>query len=203
MASEFQPEQDVSKIWQSQKSEGVRMSVDEIRLKAGKYNRKILWRNAREYVAAVAVTVFFSFSFTQTNDTLTRVAYVAIIASVLYICWHLHQHGSASRMPENLGMANSLEFHRQELERQRDLVSGVWRWYLGPMIPGMVLLLVALARTNPGHVKNFGVVFTAYACLVVLVFAGVGWMNLRAARRLQRRIDDLDKLRGDPGTPIS
>lgn len=197
MASEFQPKEDMGKIWQNQKSEGVRMSVDQIRLKAGKYNSKILWRNAREYVAAAAVTIFFSFSFMQTNDTLTRVGFGLIIASMLYVCWHLHQQGAAHRMPENLGTANSLEFHRQELVRQRDLVSGVWRWYLGPMIPGLAILMVAMGRTNPGHVRNFGVFFTAYAIAMVLIFVAIGWLNQRAARRLQQRIDELDKLRGD------
>ena len=95
MASEFEPNQDVSTIWQNQKSEGVHMSVAEIGLRAGKYNHKVLWRNAREYIAALAVTVLFSINFLHTDDMLTRFGFGLIVAGMIYVCWHLHSNGSA------------------------------------------------------------------------------------------------------------
>lgn len=83
MASEFEPNQDVSTIWQNQKSEGVHMSVAEIRLRAGKYNHKVLWRNAREYIAALVVTVFLSLNFLHTDDMLTRFGFGLIVAGMI------------------------------------------------------------------------------------------------------------------------
>ena len=197
MANEFDHNEDMRNVWQKQKTEGVHMSVEEIRLRAGKHSHRIAWRNAREYIAALAVTVFFSFNYWQTEDLLMRVGCVLIVASMFYVCWHLHAHGSAHQMPKHLGAENSLQFHRRELERQRDLVRGVWRWYLGPMIPGLVVLMVAIARTNPGHVRNFGLVFTAYAVVMVLFFVFIGWLNERAARRLQKKIDELNNMGGE------
>ena len=35
------------------------MSVEQIQASAGSFQRRIQWRNAREYVAAIAVVVFF------------------------------------------------------------------------------------------------------------------------------------------------
>jgi len=197
MANEPARNEDVRSVWQNQKGEGIPMSVDAIRLKAGKYRSKIVWRNTREYLAVVFVVVFFGLQFVHTTDVLARVATGMIIAASLYIAWHLHTKGSGRRLPENLGLTSSIEFHREELVRQRDLVRSVPRWYLGPMIPGMTLLMISIGRTNPGHVKHFGWVFGSFSALVVLVFAGVWRLNVRAARKIQKRIDELDQLRGD------
>lgn len=197
MANEPARNEDVREVWQNQQREGIQMSVDAIRLKAGKYRSKIAWRNAREYVAVVFVIVFFGLQFAHTTDVMVRVATGMIIAASLYIAWHLHAKGSWRRLPEDLGLTSSIEFHREELLRQRDLVRSVPRWYLGPMIPGLTLLMVALGRTNPGHLKHFSWVFSSYCAFMVLVFLGVWRLNVRAARKIQTRIDELDQMRGD------
>jgi hypothetical protein len=89
-----------------------------------------------------------------------------------------------------LGLANGLEFYRRELERQRDLLQSVWLWYLGPLIPGPVVLMVAKVRIYPGQLRLFGLNLGAFTLFFVLV-----WMlNQRGARRLQSRIDELDSL---------
>ncbi len=194
MANEIQPNEDMRNVWQKQTTEGVHMSVDEIRMRAGKYNRKIVWRNAREYAAALVVTLFFAYSFVRSADLLMRAGFAIEIAGISYVCWHLYTRGSWRRLPEDLGAASSLQFHRCELERQRDLLRGVWRWYLGPMIPGLVVLMVASARTNPGHLKHFGWVITAYAIVCAGAFVFIGWLNERAARRLQKKIDELNDM---------
>lgn len=197
MANDTRLNDDMRNIWQCQKTEGVHMSVDEIRLRAGKFNRGIQWRNAREYIAAFAVIVFFAFSFARTDDALTRVGFGLTIAGVAYVCWHLLTHGSSRHLPEELGVASSLQYHRRELERQRDLLRGVWRWYLGPMVPGLFLLMAAIARTNPGHLKHFWWFVAGYDILVILLFMFIGRLNQRAANRLQQQIDELNRLGGD------
>jgi hypothetical protein len=193
MANEPARNEDVRNVWQNQKGEGIQMSVDAIRLKAGKYRSKIAWRNAREYIALLFVVGFFGLQLKSTTDVLMRVGSGLIIVGSIYIAWHLHAKGSGRRLPEDLGLTSSIEFHREELVRQRDLVRSVPRWYLGPMIPGMVVLMVAIGLTNPGHVKHFGWVFGSFSAFVVLVFAGVWRLNVRGARRIQKRIDELDQ----------
>ncbi len=197
MANEIRPNEDMRNVWQMQKTEGVHMSVDEIRLGAGKFSRKIQWRNAREYAAALVVTLFFAFSFARTTDPLMRAGFAIEIAGISYVCWHLYTRGSWHRLPEDLGAASSLQFHRCELQRQRDLLRGVWRWYLGPMIPGLVILMVAIARTNPGHMPHFGWFVSGYAIVCLLLFGFIGRLNQRAARQLQKKIDELNNMGGE------
>ena len=169
------------------------MSVDQIRSSSGKFQRKIRWRNAREYVAALAVVIFFGFRFTRVDDLLLRTGFGVIIAGVLYVVWQLYSKGSSKPLPQDAGLSNCVEFHRRELERQRNLLNGIWRWYLGPMIPGLAIVLVAAGRLNPGILKQTW--FVIYLVLLPVFFLGVAKLNIRAARKLQRRIDELDELR--------
>ena len=160
------------------------MSVDEIRRRAGKFQKKIYWRNAREYAAALTVVVFVGLGLWLTSDALLRVAFGLMIAGLLYVMWHLHRRGSSRSLPADLGLASGIEFYRRELERQRDLLDSVWAWYLGPLIPGFVAFIVAY-HMHIGH-------SLAVTALVVFVWL----LNHRAARRLQRQIDELNALEG-------
>lgn len=186
-------------IWQNQTVEGVSMSLDDIRRKAGGFHRTIGWRNAREYVAALAVVVFFGFQLFLTRDALMRAGYGAMIGGMLYLAWQLHRRGSSRSLPEEMGLTSGVEFFRRELERQRDLLQNVWSWYLGPLIPGWVLLMAAVARTNPGHPRQVGLALGGLNLVAALAFVFVWKLNQWAAGKLQRQIDELDTLREREG----
>ena len=192
MANESPPNDRLKAVWQNQPSEGMRMSIEEIHRRAGKFQKKINWRNAREYVAALVVIVIFGFDFWHTSDALARVAFGMIIAGTRYVMWQHQKRGASRSQPAEMGLASGLQFYRQELKRQRDLVRSVASWYLGPMVPGLVVLMVARARTNPGHLRPIGL----SSALIALIFVSAWWLNQRAARRLQSRIDELNALEG-------
>jgi hypothetical protein len=171
------------------------MSAEQIRQRAVKFEKKIYWRNAREYLAAFVLVVFFAFELWRGPDPLTATGFALIIAGVLYLVWQLHRRGSARTPPANLGLTSGVEFFRRELERQRDLVKSVWRWYLGPVAPGLIVVMVGAARVNPGHSRHFGWVAAASDLFVAFVFVFIWRLNERAARKLQRQIDELGALR--------
>ena len=179
----------VQKIWQEQPVEGVKMSVEEIRRRAGKFERRTVWRNRREIVACMIVSVLFAYFLATNHDGLFRMAYGLFIAGMIWVAVQLHRKGSVNSLPAALGAASSLRFFRAELERQRDVVRNVWPWYLAPLVPGYVMLTIAYAVSFPRPVRWLGV--AAFDGFVVLVFLGVWKLNQRAARCLQRSIDDL------------
>jgi hypothetical protein len=169
------------------------MSVAELRRRSTKLEKQIWRRNAREYAAGAVVAVLIGFSFFRTHDPLARVAFAMLIGGLAAVTYHLHRHGSARSVPSEMGIRNCLEFLRGELERQRDLVGSVWTWYLGPLIPGQVVLTIssALANRRPTHLTAL-----AIANLVVAgVLFFIARLNARAARALQSQID---KLNADP-----
>jgi hypothetical protein len=190
------PNESLQELWQGQKSEGTRMSVEEVRLRAGKLEGKIYWRNAREYAASLAVVAYFAYELTKGPDALTGTGFVLIIAGMLVLMWQLHRKGSSRTLPAETGLASGVEFYKRELERQRDLVQHVWQWYLGPLVPGLVVVMVAMARANPHHLPHNGWIVAGYALVVAAGFVWVWKLNTRAARRLQQCINEL-KSAGD------
>ena len=192
MTVEPRPDQVVQSVWQQQPSEGRGPSIENIRRQAGKFDRQIAWRNVREYAGALVAAVCFAAIFWGASDVLVRVGAASIVAGLLYVVWHLHAQGASRRLPAELGQTTGLEFLKADLARQRDLLRGVWRWYLGPPLPGMVLLFVATARANHASAATWANAVSA--AVIALVFVVVGQVNARAAKALQARIDELDAL---------
>jgi hypothetical protein len=168
------------------------MSLDEIRKKAQKYQRKIVRRNAIEYAAAALVVVFFGHTVWHVQDVFIRVGAGLCIAGMLYMASQLHKRGSARSVPGDMALTTCLDFHRRELKRQRDLLRSSWSWYLGPMIPGMVVIMLGAVLANPGHLRHPRLFVVAYAGLCALVFLWVRELHKRCVRRMQRQIDELD-----------
>ena len=193
MSDESTHDSRIKELWQSQKTEGVRMSIEQVQASAGKMQRKVEFRNAREYVAGFLVVVSFGYEFWRAADLLVRAGFALLIAGMVYLVWHLSSKGSWRPLPEDAGLSNCIKFKRRELERQRDLVSSVWRWYLGPLIPGMAVLLVALFRANPSHLKHPAFIVVPEAIFFAAICFGVARLNNNAARRLQKQIDELDE----------
>lgn len=166
------------------------MSADAIRLRATKFERRISRRNLRESVASIFVIVFFGYFFATTPSILLRITWALFIAGMIWVVIALRVKGTPRTMPAAMGSSSSLEFFRSELERQRDLLKNVFPWYLAPLIPGYLALNIAYAYLfrRPSLWAALGVLDLIF----VAVFVGVWWMNQRAARCLQRSIDELN-----------
>lgn len=190
------PEDDnIQQVWQSQPTEGVRMSTEQLQAGATQFQRRIQRRNLREYLASAAVVLFFAYQFRHGGDPLACVGAALLIAGTLYVAWSLHAKGSSRSLPGDAGLMSLIEFQRRELVRQRDLLRSIWRWYLGPLVPGFALLIFAFGRANPAHYPFMGLVIAVYVAVVAAVFFGIAMLNKIAARRLQRQIDELDEAR--------
>jgi len=176
-------------IWQSQPVEGIKMSAAAIRQRAGKFESRIQWRNIREYVGSSIAAVLFAYFFAKTHDPLFRIAYALFIAGLGWVVFQLHRKGSSRSMPAAMGTSTCLQFFRAELERQRDVVKNVWPWYLAPLVPGFAVLTVGYVRSLP---YPAGLAGAAWLDGIVAVLFFLIWkMNRRAARCLQRLIDEL------------
>lgn len=173
-------------LWQTQPTERTRFTVTEITARAARLEGRVSRRNRREYIAsAVVVVVFGSYLFLFPNP-LMRAGSVLTILAAAFISWHLHRRGTPSLSPAELGQVTSLDSYRRELEQQRDLLRGVWLWYLAPFVPGFVLF-------SAGAAKRSAWGFAGMMAFYLLVLAGVWYLNHRAALRLQREIDQLNE----------
>jgi hypothetical protein len=190
----------LASAWRSQPVGRVEISLDQLHRRARNFGKQVLGRNLREYAASAVVVGIFGYYVWRFPAPLVRLGCALVIAGAFFVVHSLHQRGAASTVPVEMAFSTCLEFHRHQLERQRDLLSGVWTWYLLPFVPGMAVFLLGLLLWTleqphaPAHTRVIMLAFSLTAAVCALAFVGVWKLNQWAARKLQREIDALDAL---------
>lgn len=179
---------DLRARWQNQPPEGGKISLEEIRAQAQRFQKRIRNRNVREYIASIIVILIFTSYIFLLKPVVLRVASGMIIVGTLWAMFQLHKRASTRTPPGGAASTACLEFHRRKLERQRDALLGIWTWYLLPFMPGIVLFIagIAMAPGARGWVATL-IVIAVFAATITFVLK----LNYRAARRVQRMIDEL------------
>ncbi len=186
-----EPQDSVQKVWQDQPLERIQMPAEVIRKRAARFERRIRWRNLRESMASIIVMLVLGHLIQTTHDTIARTTFALFIAGLAWIVVHLRRRGTAKSLPPGLDTSSSLRFYRAELERERELVASVWSWYLGPLIPGMVVYSVGRAIRSPYPAAWAGLLL--FDAGVAATFLLIWKLNMRAARCLERTIAELKR----------
>lgn len=88
-----------------------------------------------------------------------------------------------------------LAYHRAQLVRQRDALASVRLWYLAPLVPGTLLMMLAPAiEVGPRLLLRLGWDEALALMFPIVIFILIDCMNRRAAGKLQDIIDDLDRI---------
>jgi len=183
-------ENPMQKLWQDQPVEGINMSIQEIHQRAGKFERTIRWRNIREYVGSLVAMGMLGYFFATAHGVVFRTTFGLFIAGLLVVVVQLYRKGRAHSMPAGTDTMTSLRFYRMELERQLNVVSNVWAWYLGPLVPGFVVYTIGLAVTI--RRPEAWIALAVLDAVVAGMFYVIWRMNMRAARCLRRMIAELN-----------
>ena len=104
----------------------------------------------------------------------------------------LRRRGTARSLPADADTRASIQFHKLEMERQRDALRTVWRWYLLPLVPGLAAIIAGAAIKRGVNARLIGSIIVG-----VLVFVGVWALNQWGARKLNNKIQELHRLEGD------
>jgi hypothetical protein len=166
------------------------MSVEELRRRAGKFERTIYWRNVREYAASLLAVGLLSYFFATTQDVLSRVSFGLFITAMLWIVVQLHLKGSSKKLPGGVDTLSGLRFYRAELERQLEVVRSAWSWYLAPLVPGFVVYTIGRAIKVPRLASWVGLALLDLGAAAL--FVCIWGLNKKAARCLQRMIEELN-----------
>jgi hypothetical protein len=170
--------------------------LDEVRKGADKFYRVIRRRNAIEYVACVVViAVFTTYLFTLPH-VLHKVGSAMVVAAAIFGPWQLHRRASAVA-PAMAGAMPIYDFLRGQLVRQRDALKGIFWWYILPFLPG-IALVIAGNGLHPETEAAGPPIWARWAALagMVSIIGFIWWLNQVVARKLQRRIDEIDALTG-------
>jgi 6-bladed beta-propeller len=169
------------------------LSASYMRHRARDLARHTQIRIASDYAILVMGSLFMawcSWRYLLHRPVMVAGITLTVLASA-YVAFRKHRLAPAAHVPEDAGALDSLSFYRRELERQRNARRGNWRWWLPPMLPGLITVLASfLVELNP-----IPWAFVAVEAMVIVggLFLGVARAEW-AARRLQREIDALDSL---------
>lgn len=177
-------------LWRAQPTEGFTVPLEELHAQAARLHRTVQRRNLVEYIASAIVIAAFGGYVFMLPGLLFKAGSVLVILGTLFVVWQIGRRASAESPPLDAPVADLLAFYRRELVRQRDALKSVAVWYLAPFVPGLALFVLGFAFEAP--LGRLAVpVAGVMAAICAAVFAGVWWLNIWAARRLQKRINAL------------
>ncbi|MDF7776667.1 hypothetical protein P1X14_15525 [Sphingomonas sp. AOB5] len=180
-------------LWSTDQKDATGLTPDEIERRARLLRRRVMRRDAIEYGAGVIVLAGFGWAIAALPVWSIRISCIAIMIGTIAVMINLWRR----RIPEPSAAFGgaSIAFCRDQLVRQRDMLASVWRWYLGPFMPGVLMFLVAVgwetARHKPLAAAIIGVAIPAIPVLGMFVL--VHFLNRIGARRLQAEIIAIDR----------
>lgn len=175
---------ELRRLWQSNEPEKKMsnvISVSEIRERSSAFERKMRFRNIREYVAAAIVCVAFGWRAFHAHSWLEAASCVELVGAAIWITSALLKGGAQDPGP-NATLKQLLQFHRSQMDRQIKLLSRVLVWYLAPIGVGLVALLTADAMRLGATPILIGTMIA-----FVAIFALIAILNKRAAAKLEEK----------------
>jgi hypothetical protein len=145
-----------------------------------------------EAYTGVAVAAFFIMPVVSSPNWALRIGWALASAYGLYVAVVVWK-SETPPMPESLEFVAALAHYRGELERRRRIIQTLWRWYLMPMVPGMLLIIAGatIEASKRGRPLWPALIFIALMAGmgVVIHLSSQGW-----ARKLRIRIDTLGSI---------
>jgi len=179
-------------LWASDQGEKFTMSIAELTARSDRFRSRIQRRNLIEYLAAALVVGVFGWLAFIVPAWSVRVGAGLIILAAIYVCWQVHRVGPESRL--DVPADNLSRVYRRDLVRQRDALKAVWRWYLLPFVPGIVVFVLG-TNIEAGVSLPAWAIFVSSAIslsFVGLIYFCIWVLNAYAARKLDEEIEALN-----------
>jgi len=181
------PESDPLKsAWRAQAIEIAPMPLDQIQARLKTFQARS--RRALLVAAAAAAGGIFiaGLEWGAVAGVLWRTG-VGLMA-VGYLAVLILAYQRTQRHQGEVSGAACAAFLRQSLKRRLFVVRGGWLLFAAPLLPGVTVLLTAMALRNTGPVANFAPI----AVLGGLWLAAMLSIQSRAARDLRRQLAELE-----------
>jgi len=186
--------EDVLDIWQSQSTEGFRMSTEDIRRRIEQMDKKLRRKRFAFYtVCGFLIAFFLAWEAISTNP-LQRVGAMLTMLGVGYLAYQVHQNRVRKAPPAENGRVASIEFHRTELERQRDFHRGTRLWSrMLIFVPGPMVFFAGFLMAHPEVATTIRLEAISFVLMAIAAVPLNRWM----ASKYQRQLDELDRLQRD------
>ena len=186
--------------WQAHDHEG-QLNIDsdalleEVRRNQRDFETRMWRRDLVEVTAAVLVTfVFGTLAVLMDQWSLVLGAAGSLIVGIFLVFDRLKQRRQRTTVADSLPSA--IDASIDQVQHQIWLLRNILWWYLMPLVPGPVAILVSTSRQSlgTGLAEQLVIAFVGLICL--LAFWCVYWLNQREiARNLEPRRMELEELR--------
>jgi hypothetical protein len=191
---------DYKQAWQTQASQ-TRLTIDaelllkEVRRNQWHFTATIFWRDVREVgTALLMVPLWF---YMGAKLALPWTWYLTVPALVWIAGFMLADRMRHRRQPPEPGesLRQRVESSLAQVEHQIWLLRNVFWWYLLPLVLPMLAFLGQIAWETRSRDWLAPLVVAPMVLVVVVVFAGVYWLNQNAVRSaLEPRRQELEAL---------
>jgi hypothetical protein len=190
------PDDPLSSLWRSTPTEAVKVpDLAAMRAREGELRSLSLRRGAREIFTLLTGIGFAALLGALFESRTVRAGCAALVLGQIVVLVALGVRGRPGPAPTfEAPTEEHLAYLRRELVRERDLRATVWWWYLGPLLPGLLLVgvgtIVAVGRVAPVLWTWLNVaVWVASTVAIQMLLAR---QNRRASEKLAREIRALD-----------
>ncbi|TMM49881.1 hypothetical protein [Qipengyuania marisflavi] len=181
-------------FWLSQENDAAFSTAGICEKRNSRFERTVRRRNLLEFAAGLVVILTMgsaAIAAMIASDFLMAGAQASLVFGVVAVLWKLRCDGSnLVRTPE----MPCRDYFRHQLVRQRDLLRTVPKWYLAPMIPGVLAiygLVTAQVASRHGWATALDGVWLPLGG-TALFFGFVAWLNAKTAQGLDQQIAALD-----------
>ena len=144
------------------------------------FERKIFWRNMREYVAGGGLIAWFLWLLRYPGQRYLSVAGIVAVGFVMIYLWRSHRKKPPLDPAADVRSYRTALFERYD--RQIELLRHVKYWYVAPLYAWMMLVLFTTPSPRAGRLPYF-IVVTAFAAFVIWLNESYGVRKLRKARQ--------------------
>lgn len=189
---------DPGSIWRSQPGGDVGIDLQGfMKRRTRELGSRTRWEILLSLAAALFLAAVIAGWFALAQDRLPRLGLALVLAWVAATAYRFRDRIlRRSGPPADAAAATGLDYYRQELEQRRDHLRNIWVWH-GPLLLacGVLILTVGGKALESGRLRNMLPFVVLLAVWTVIEIR----LRRRQAAELQREIDEIERLRREPG----
>ncbi len=169
--------------------------LEEVLRNQSDFEKRMWRRDFGEVTAAVLVTfIFGTLAVLMDQWSLFLGAAGSLFVGIFMVFDRLKQRWQRTTVADSLPSAINASL--VQVQHQIWLLRNILWWYLLPLVPGLVAILVSTSRESQGNGLADQLVIAFVGLICLLAFWGVYWINQREITRiLEPRRMELEELR--------
>jgi len=175
-------------LWRGQQAERVpEMSIETLREESDRIARKAARRRWAEVISGgLSMMLLAALGWgVRAAAPWVSVACLLLVAGEAVVIRMMWRRSSPAMPPLGETTSAMLTHYQLELARERDLFLGYWRWYVTPVVPGLLLFPIGVGAALGW---NEWIVGSIWAASLGATWAVIALVTRRVAWRLERQI---------------